>query len=69
METVQTNIVFLEVPSEMMDAKKFVNDLGKIGVRVNPPTGRRIRMVTHYGITREDIEYTVESVREVIEAR
>jgi threonine aldolase len=69
MEAVQTNIVFLKVPSEMMDAKKFVHDLGKIGVWVNPPTGRRIRMVTHHGITREDIEYTVESVREVIGAR
>jgi threonine aldolase len=69
METVQTNMVFLEVPSEMMEAKKFVQDVGELGVRVNPPIGRRVRMVTHYGITREDIEYALQSVKEVIGRR
>lgn len=67
MEAVQTNMVFFQVPSEMMDAKKFVQNVGKSGVRVNPPVGRRVRMVTHYGITREDIEYTIQAVKEVIE--
>ena len=67
MEMVQTNIVFFNVPSEMIDAKKFVQDLGKLGVRVNPPAGRRVRVVTHYGITREDIDYTLQSVKKVIE--
>ena len=66
METVQTNMVFFEVPSEMIDAKKFVQDLDKLGVRVNPPRGKRIRMVTHCGVTREDIDYTLQSVKEVI---
>ena len=66
METVQTNMVFLEVPPEMMDANTFVEDLDKLGVRVNPPRGRRVRMVTHYEVTREDIDYTLQSVKEVI---
>jgi threonine aldolase len=69
MEAVQTNMVFLRVPSEMMEATTFVQGLGKLGVRVNPPPGRRVRMVTHYGITREDIEYSVQAVREVIEGQ
>jgi threonine aldolase len=67
MEAVQTNMVFFQVSSEMMEAKKFVQGLGESGVRVNPPVGRRVRMVTHYGITREDIEYTMQVVKEVIE--
>jgi threonine aldolase len=66
MEAVQTNMVFFQVPSEMMEANKFVQHLGKSGVRVNPPVGRRVRMVTHYGITREDIEYAMQVVKEVI---
>jgi threonine aldolase len=66
METVQSNMVFFEVPSEMIDAKELVQDLDKLGVRVNPPKGRRVRMVTHYGVTREDIDYTLQSVRQVI---
>ena len=69
MEAVQTNMVFLEVPPEMMEARKFVQDLGELGVRVNPPAGRRVRMVTHYGITREDVEYTIRAVRNVIGGR
>ncbi len=66
MEAVQTNIVFVEVPSELMDAKQFVHHLGNLGVKVNPPRGRRVRMVTHYGITRGDIEYAIEAVKRVI---
>lgn len=67
MEAVQTNMVFFQVPPEMMGAQKFVQDLSTSGVRVNPPVGRRVRMVTHYGITREDIEYTMQAVKEAIE--
>lgn len=66
MRTVQTNMVFLQVPSEVMDAKKFVEGLGKLGVRVNAPSGRRVRMVTHYGITRDDIEYTMQAAQRVV---
>jgi len=66
MEAVQTNTVFSHVPSDMMEAKQFVHSLGRLGVRVNPPVGRRVRMITHYGITREDIEYTMQVVKEVI---
>jgi threonine aldolase len=50
----------------MIDANKFVQDLNKLRVRVNPPRGRRVRMVTHYEVTREDIDYTLQSVKEVI---
>ena len=60
-------MVFFEVPPEMIDAKEFVQDLDKLGVRVNPPRGRRVRMVTHYGVTREDIDYTLQEIKEVIE--
>lgn len=66
METVQTNMVFFEVPTEMIDAKEFMQDLDKLGVRVNPPRKGRFRMVTHYGVTREDIDYTLQSVKQVI---
>lgn len=69
MGAVQTNMVFLQVPSKMMEATTFVQGLGKLGVRVNPPAGRRVRMVTHYGVTREDIEYTIQAIREVIEGQ
>ena len=65
---VQTNMVFFEIP-EINDAQKFVLDLARLGVRVNPPRkGRRVRMVTHYGITGEDIGYTIHVVKQLLEA-
>jgi len=67
LETVQTSMVFFEPPLEITDVKRFVKDLDKLGVRVNtPPSGRRVRMVTHYGIIREDIDYTIQTVEKVI---
>jgi threonine aldolase len=66
MMAVQTNIVFFEVPFEMMDAKEFMHRLDQLGIKVNPPSRRRVRMMTHYGITREDIEYAIEAAKRVI---
>ena len=65
-QSVQTNMVFLGIPPKMMDPKTFVQVLGKFGVTVNPPSGRRVRMVTHYGVTREDIEYTIQTIKEIV---
>ncbi|MDP2857676.1 MAG: GntG family PLP-dependent aldolase [Bacillota bacterium] len=67
MPAVQTNIVFFEVPATMMPAQRFTEEMWRLGVRFNPPRGRRIRMVTHYGITRDDIEYTIDAARGVTE--
>jgi threonine aldolase len=64
--TVQSNMVFLEVPLEMANAAEFVKDLGKLGVKVNPPSRQRVRMVTHYGILRKDIDYVIQAVKEII---
>jgi len=48
-------MVYLEVPEPVMPARVFVQRLGEAGVIVNPPKGRRMRMVTHYGIDRDDV--------------
>jgi len=68
METVQTNIVFFEIPPSMIDPHEFVLKLRTHGVLVNPPSkgSNRIRMVTHYGIERSDIDYTLKVIEEVI---
>ncbi|MFO1057438.1 MAG: GntG family PLP-dependent aldolase [Dongiaceae bacterium] len=53
---VQTNLVFAEVPAGMMEAGALVAELGRRGVRINPPRGRRIRFVTHADVAASDIE-------------
>jgi threonine aldolase len=54
-EQAETNMVYLEVPESIMPARIFVQRIGEAGVIVNPPKGRRMRMVTHYGIDRDDV--------------
>jgi threonine aldolase len=68
-QEVETNIVFAEVPAERMEAARFVERLGAEGVRINPPRGRRIRLVTHLDVSAADIEAAGAAVRRVLSVR
>jgi threonine aldolase len=59
---VQTNILFVE--PDGIDGAQLVSGLKERGVLTTGSPGR-IRMVTHYGIERDDIDYALESAREV----
>jgi threonine aldolase len=54
---VETNMAFVEFAEGSVDPAKFVANLKDQGVLINPPRGRRIRFVTHYGISTDDIEF------------
>jgi threonine aldolase len=66
LETVQTNMVFFQAPPGRLSQDAFVRKLGDAGVWVNRPRGERVRMVTHYGIIRDDIQETLRAVRRVL---
>jgi threonine aldolase len=68
-EEVETNILFAEVPYDLMDADRFVSRLGEEGVVVNPPRGRRVRFITHHNVTADDIEAAGAVVRSVLQSR
>jgi threonine aldolase len=62
---VKTNIVFFGVTSgDVLDVQKR---LAAQGVLCSGSMGR-LRMVTHHGIEREDVEYALAKVREVVAA-
>jgi len=65
-ETVQTNMVYFELPSKEMDPMAFFNHLAKNGVQTNPPSNGRFRAVLHYGITKQDIEQVIKVIRQFI---
>jgi len=67
-DEVETNIVFAEIPSRLVDAEQFVMGLAEAGVRVNPPTDRRIRLITHHGVSADDIETAGGITRSVLES-
>lgn len=57
MATVQTNIVIFSMVGLKTSAPEFVAKLKEQGVKANAFGDTRVRMVVHYGVSREDIEY------------
>jgi threonine aldolase len=56
-DDVETNMVFVEIPAHCGGPKRFVDELRRNGVIVNPPRGGRVRFVTYHEISAEDIEH------------
>ncbi|MEA3226666.1 MAG: GntG family PLP-dependent aldolase, partial [Planctomycetota bacterium] len=55
-ERVQTNIVYFNVMAEKANAERVVTQLNDKGVRILQTGPTRLRAVTHYGISAEDID-------------
>lgn len=69
LESVQSNIVNLDVAGLGIDAAAFASHLDEQGVRGLPGLGNVVRFVTYRGITRDDIDEAIEAVRIVMAAR
>jgi threonine aldolase len=62
---VQTNIVAYDVSGLGIDGQKWVAKLNEVGVKAGPLEAGRVRMVTHRGIEKEDIEFTLNVAEKV----
>ncbi len=58
-DQIKTNIVFFDLTSRDMTAQQLVAELDLEGVKMLPVGPQRLRAVTHYHITSEDIDYTL----------
>ncbi len=67
-ESVQTNIIIFSWQRSDMTPQQLVAAMAKLGVLFFSIGGNRLRLVTHYGIEREDIVYTLEQFRRVLMA-
>jgi len=65
-ESVRTDIVYFEVTGDRISAEKLVRDLERKGVRILSVGPTRLRAVTHYGITADDIDTALKVIREVV---
>jgi threonine aldolase len=65
-EKVQTNIVLYDVGETGMTANEFVTRLASRQVLGGPVDGRRVRMVTHLDVDRNDIAQALRVIREVV---
>ena len=69
LETVQSNMVNLDVSGLGLDAAGFARVLDGHGVRGLPGMGTVVRFVTYRGITRQDVEAAAAAVRKVVADR
>jgi len=62
---VQTNIVIYDVRGLGVTAEEWVARLREFGVNAGAVEGTRVRMVTHRGIEKDDIDFTLGTAQEV----
>jgi len=66
LDAVQTNIVKFDISGLSLSPKEFLSKLQENGVKASGYGGSIMRMVTHRHIKKEDIEYTLNIVENVI---
>jgi threonine aldolase len=66
---VQTNIVIFGIGEVGFDSTTFLSELRNRGVLAVPIDRKRVRMVTHLDVTREQVEHTVEIVDQMVKVR
>jgi threonine aldolase len=66
LDTVQSNIVLLKLDERVMPGPEFAERLRAEGIRVSNYDTRGLRMVTHYQVSRDDIEHTIATARRVL---
>ena len=69
LESVQSNIINLDVGGLGIDAATFAKHLDGKQVRGLPGLGNVVRFVTYRGITAKDIEVAIAAVQETVSIR
>ena len=64
---VKTNIIYFDLVSNQPTTDEFIIRLGQKGIKLLPTGSSRFRMVTHHGISTEDIDATLVALSEVME--
>ena len=66
LDTVQTNMVYFDLQESGMNTAQFLPKLAKYNILGAPRPPTKVRLVTHYGINKEDIYTTIEVIREIL---
>jgi len=65
-ETIKTNIIYFDMDDTAVESANFLTVLAAKGIQFFDTGPRRFRMVTHYGITAEDILYTIDGFKQTL---
>ncbi|RMZ49668.1 hypothetical protein EB821_01530 [Candidatus Marinimicrobia bacterium PRS2] len=63
---VQTNIIYFGLNSPKLTGSQLVSKMEDLGIKFFETSSNRFRLVTHYGITRDDIEKTLEVLDKMV---
>ncbi|MGD9173729.1 MAG: threonine aldolase, partial [Desulfobacterales bacterium] len=63
---IHTNIIYFKVNREGMTPQNFVQQMDAAGVRMLPLGPQKVRAVTHYHITSEDIDQALAVISKVM---
>jgi threonine aldolase len=66
LETVQTNMVYFDLQESGIDTYQFLPKLAKYNILGLPRPPTKVRLVTHYGISEEDIYATIKAIKEIV---
>jgi threonine aldolase len=66
LETIQTNMVYFDLHESGMDTYQFLPKLAKYNILGLPRPPTKVRLVTHYGISEEDIYATIKAIKEIV---
>ena len=66
LETIQTNMVCFDLQESSMDTFQFLSKLAKYNILGSPRPPNKVRLVTHYGISEEDIYATIKAIKEIV---
>ena len=65
-ERMETNILFAAPPENGITNDEYVKEMMERGIVIAPRKGPYLRLVTHYGITRDDIRQTLSETAKVL---
>lgn len=68
-EDVHINMVFFEIDETGVSSEELVKGLFSKGIKINGAENGFVRYVTNNDVTKEDIDYTIQCMKEIIEKR
>jgi threonine aldolase len=68
MHPVQTNLIFIDVKELGINANQFRRQMENYRIKTGGGKGTRLRVVTHRGIMDDDISYTLECIKSLVES-
>ena len=66
LDTVQTNMVYFDLQKLSMNTYQFLPKLAEHNILGSPRPPTQVRLVTHYGISKEDVYDTIKAIKNIV---